>query len=176
LSSQVFTVVGVMPADFQFPVQTTAADFWTTIALDGQSSNGNPPMTAQRGVSYLDVIGRLKGEVTIAQAQSEMAAIQKSLSREYRALGKSRTRLFCGAPKTQTRACTRNRSNELEQHLVKLKHAPERRYAEVCRYPIGEGRTALAFHVKHTAAGYNFEKFAALFRSADELVRTDSTN
>jgi putative ABC transport system permease protein len=83
LSSQVFTVVGVMPAGFQFPVQTTALDFWTTIALDGQSSNGNPPMTAQRGLSYLDVIARLKGEVTIAQAQSEMAAIQGSLNREY---------------------------------------------------------------------------------------------
>jgi len=83
LSSQVFAVVGVMPAGFQFPVQTTAVDFWTTIALDGQSSNGNPPMTAQRGLSYLDVIARLKGEVKIAQAQTEMASIQGSLNHEY---------------------------------------------------------------------------------------------
>jgi len=83
LSSQVFTVVGVMPAGFQFPVQTTTVDFWTTIALDGQSSNGNPPLTAQRGLSYLDVIARLKGEVKIAQAQTEMAAIQGSLNHEY---------------------------------------------------------------------------------------------
>jgi hypothetical protein len=57
-----------------------------------------------------------------------------------------------------------------------LKHAPERRYAEVCRYPIGEGRTALAFHVKHTAAGFNFKKFVPLFRSVDKLVRSGSTN
>jgi putative ABC transport system permease protein len=83
LSSQVFAVVGVMPAGFQFPVQTTAVDFWTTIALDGQSSNGNPPMTAQRGLSYLDVIARLRGEVKIAQAQTEMASIQGSLNHEY---------------------------------------------------------------------------------------------
>jgi len=83
LSGRVFTVAGVMPAGFQFPVQTTAVDFWTTIALDAQSSNGNPPMTAQRGVSYLDVIGRLKREVTIAQAQTEMASIQGSLNHEY---------------------------------------------------------------------------------------------
>jgi hypothetical protein len=58
----------------------------------------------------------------------------------------------------------------------KLEHAPQRRYAEVCRYPTGENRTALAFHVKHTATGYNFERFAPLFRSADKLVRRNSTS
>src|SRR5215472_16453886 len=83
LSGQLFSVVGVMPVDFQFPVQTTPVDFWTTIALDAQSSNGNPPMTAQRGLSYLDVIGRLKPEVRIAQAQVEMAAIQEGLNHQY---------------------------------------------------------------------------------------------
>src|SRR5580700_9265235 len=83
LSGQVFTVIGVMPAGFQFPVQSTPVDFWTTIALDSHSSNGNPPMAAQRGVSYLDVIARLKPHVTIAQAQTEMTAIQESLNHEY---------------------------------------------------------------------------------------------
>lgn len=83
LSGRVFTVVGVMPAGFQFPVQTTPIDFWTTIALDGSASNGNPPMTAQRGVSYLDVIARLQPHVTIAQAQTEMTAIQESLNYQY---------------------------------------------------------------------------------------------
>ncbi|HEV2399203.1 MAG TPA: ABC transporter permease [Candidatus Sulfotelmatobacter sp.] len=83
LSGQVFTVIGVMPTGFQFPVQTAGVDFWTTIALDVQSSNGNPPMAAQRGVSYLDVIGRLKDRVKLAQAQTDMAAIQGSLNREY---------------------------------------------------------------------------------------------
>jgi putative ABC transport system permease protein len=83
LSGQMFTVVGVMPAGFQFPVQTTPVDFWTPIALDAQSSNGNPPMTAQRGVSYLDVIARLKPDVTITQAQTEMAAIEDSLNHQY---------------------------------------------------------------------------------------------
>jgi putative ABC transport system permease protein len=83
LSGQTFAVVGVMPAGFQFPVETTPVDFWTTIALDAQSSNGNPPMTAQRGLSYLDVIARLKPGVTVAQAQVEMAGIQESLNHQY---------------------------------------------------------------------------------------------
>ena len=70
LSGRQFTVVGVMPAEFQFPVQTDRIEFWTTIALDAESSNGMPPVTAQRGVSYLDVIARLKPEVTATQAQT----------------------------------------------------------------------------------------------------------
>lgn len=83
LSGTVFTVVGVMPASFQFPVQTNPVDFWTTLALDARSGNGSPPMTAQRGLAYLDAIARLKPGVTIAQAQAEMASIQESLNHEY---------------------------------------------------------------------------------------------
>ncbi|MGA7930874.1 MAG: ABC transporter permease, partial [Candidatus Sulfotelmatobacter sp.] len=63
LSGQPFTVAGVMPAGFQFPVQADPVEFWTTIALDAESPNGAPPMTAQRGNSYLDVIARLKPQV-----------------------------------------------------------------------------------------------------------------
>jgi len=83
LSGQQFTVVGVMPVGFQFPVQTDPVEFWTTIALDAESSNGMPPVTAQRGVSYLDVIARLKPEVTATQAQTEMGAIQTAINRAY---------------------------------------------------------------------------------------------
>ena len=74
LSGQVFQVVGVMPAGIQFPVQTTPVDFWTTIALDAQWSNGNPPMTTQRGASYLDVIARLKPDVTIIRTADSTSA------------------------------------------------------------------------------------------------------
>ena len=83
LSGQEFTVAGVMPAGFQFPVQTDPVEFWTTIALDAESSNGRLPITAQRGLSYLDVIGRLKPEASQLQAQTEMSAIQVAINREY---------------------------------------------------------------------------------------------
>jgi putative ABC transport system permease protein len=72
-----------MPASFQFPVQRTPVEFWTTIALDSQTVNGAPPMTAQRGAAYLDVIARLKPRVTAATAQTEMARIQDGLNRQY---------------------------------------------------------------------------------------------
>jgi predicted permease len=83
LSGRQFTVAGVMPAGFQFPVQTDPVGFWTTIALDAESSNGMPPLTAQRGISYLDVIARLKPEATATQAQTEMGAIQAAINRAY---------------------------------------------------------------------------------------------
>lgn len=81
LGGQTFAVVGVMPASLQFPVQRTPVEFWTTIALDAM--NGSPPMTSQRGAAYLDVIARLKPQVTIDAARSEMAGIQGALNRQY---------------------------------------------------------------------------------------------
>ena len=75
-----FTVVGVMPAGFQFPVQRTPVEFWTTIALDAQGSN---PMTAQRGAAYLDAIARLKPQIALATAQTEMSEIQSAVNMQY---------------------------------------------------------------------------------------------
>lgn len=83
LSGKSFVVVGVMPATLQFPVQSTPVDLWTTIGVDMESPSGNPPLTAQRGVSYLDVIARLKPEVTRLQAETEMSQIQDGLNRQY---------------------------------------------------------------------------------------------
>ncbi|MFZ0761386.1 MAG: ABC transporter permease, partial [Candidatus Sulfotelmatobacter sp.] len=80
LDGNPFTVAGVMPAGFQFPVQRTPVEFWTTIALDAQ---GPAPMTSQRGASYLDVIGRLKPKVTLGTAQTEMSGIQAALNKQY---------------------------------------------------------------------------------------------
>jgi putative ABC transport system permease protein len=80
LDGQTFAVVGVMPPGFQFPVQRTPVEFWTTIALDAE---GPTPMTSQRGAGYLDVIARVKPQVTVETAQTEMAGIQDGLNRQY---------------------------------------------------------------------------------------------
>jgi len=69
-----------MPAGFQFPIAAESAELWTTVAYD---STGNSPMTANRGLSYLHVIGRLKPGVNIAQAQAEMSAVARRLERQY---------------------------------------------------------------------------------------------
>jgi putative ABC transport system permease protein len=83
LDGQPFAVVGVMPTLFQFPVERTPVEFWTTIALDARAANGSPPITSQRGAAYLDVIARLNPQVTLAAAQTEMAGIQSALNRQH---------------------------------------------------------------------------------------------
>ena len=83
LEGQTLAVVGVMPVGFQFPVERTPVEFWTTIALDARPVNGSPPMTSQRGVAYLDVIARLRPRITMVAAQAQMATIQSALNRQY---------------------------------------------------------------------------------------------
>ncbi|HMD39322.1 MAG TPA: ABC transporter permease [Candidatus Acidoferrum sp.] len=80
LDDQKYVVVGVMPARFQFPVQANRVELWTTIARDMLGKSG---MATQRGVSYLQVIARLKPGVSIPQAQSDVALIQEQMNRQY---------------------------------------------------------------------------------------------
>ena len=75
-----FTVVGVMPASFEFPIQNEPVDLWTTIAGDAA---GKSPVTAQRGAHFLRVVGRLKSGVTEDQAQAELTAIAARLEQQY---------------------------------------------------------------------------------------------
>ena len=83
LNGQSFTVVGIMPSGFQFPVQSDPVDFWTTIAFYAQPTATGPPLTTQRGVSFLDAVGRLKPGVNIQQSQVELNAIQQALNKAY---------------------------------------------------------------------------------------------
>ncbi len=80
LGDRRFTVIGVMPRGFQFPIQAEPIEFWTTIAYDAQ---GPDSMTTQRGAHYLDVVALLKPGVTVQQAQSELAAIAGALNKEH---------------------------------------------------------------------------------------------
>ena len=80
LNGTPFTIVGVMPATFEFPIQNDPVDLWTTIAGDAA---GKSPVTGQRGAHFLRVIGRLKTGVTEEQAQSEVTTIAARLEQQY---------------------------------------------------------------------------------------------
>jgi putative ABC transport system permease protein len=80
LDGRPFTVVGVMPAHFEFPIQNEPVELWTTIAGD---ASGTDPVTTQRGAHFLRVIARLKPGVTEEQAQAEMTAIAARLEQQY---------------------------------------------------------------------------------------------
>jgi predicted permease len=89
LDNQEYTVVGVMPAHFQFPIQRERVELWTTIANDLE---GKSALAAQREVSYLQVVGRLKPGIGLLQAQADVMLIQEQLNQqfpEYRPRGAS---------------------------------------------------------------------------------------
>ena len=81
LGGQPFTVIGIMPQGFQFPVQAEPIELWTTVAID--AGGGVNAMTTQRGAHYLDVVALLKPRVTLSQAEAEMAAITSALNKEH---------------------------------------------------------------------------------------------
>jgi putative ABC transport system permease protein len=70
LSGQSYKVIGVMPASFRFDND----DLWRPLALS--SENFAPD---QRGNEFLKVIGRLKPETRLEQAQAEMDTIAATI-------------------------------------------------------------------------------------------------
>jgi predicted permease len=84
LNRERYTVVGVMPAGFQFtPFWFTKAEFAAPLDLSARASS--------RGGNSLRIFGRLKDQATLEQAQLEMDAICARLEREYPATNTGRT-------------------------------------------------------------------------------------
>ena len=74
LNGKSFTVIGVMPEDFQFPY--IGGELWTPLVFDQQTA-------ANRGNHYLQVVGLLRDGVTIEQADAEIRAIADRLQQIY---------------------------------------------------------------------------------------------
>jgi putative ABC transport system permease protein len=83
LDRRPYTVIGVMPPRFQFPISIDQVDVYVTIAEDAVSAEGGDPMTEQRGNHSLISIGRLKPGVTPAQAEADLGAIAATLAKQY---------------------------------------------------------------------------------------------
>jgi predicted permease len=76
-----YTVVGVMPRSFNFPIKReSSVDLWTSLA---SAAEGASPLTVQRGADTLQVIGRLKPAVTLEQARAELSVIARNLAKQY---------------------------------------------------------------------------------------------
>jgi len=75
-----YTVVGVMPKRFSFPIQNPAPALWTSLADDASDKE---PMTGQRGADITTVIARLKPGVTLAQATADLEVITENLAAQY---------------------------------------------------------------------------------------------
>ena len=76
LNGENYTVVGVMPPEFQFPA---LRELWVPLALDPVKE----PWRTDRTNRNLSVFGRLKPGVTIDQANSELAIVAQRLQEHY---------------------------------------------------------------------------------------------
>jgi putative ABC transport system permease protein len=77
LDGKSYSVVGVMPPLVQMPGYENVNDqLWVPIAF-------SPEEAAQRGNHFLEVIARLKREITLKQARAEMDTIAARLEKQY---------------------------------------------------------------------------------------------
>ena len=83
LDTKPYTVIGVMPSDFQFPLSGAPLDLYTTVAVQMVTSGADAPITAQRGAHYIRAIGRLKPGFTIEQADADARALGDALEKQY---------------------------------------------------------------------------------------------
>ena len=73
LNSRGFTVVGIMPAGFEFPRE---ADLWVPLAWDDKERQ-------VRSIHDYLVVARLKPNVSLNQAQADMSTISSRLEQQY---------------------------------------------------------------------------------------------
>ncbi len=75
-----YTVVGVMPKGFSFPIEDPETALWTSLADDASDKE---PLTAQRGAEMATVIARLKPGVSLAEASADLNVITHNLAAQY---------------------------------------------------------------------------------------------
>jgi len=92
LDQKPYTVIGVAPAGFVFPVNEPDIQFWTTIAADCEAMLGGTPQTEQRGAHMLIALGRLRPGVSIEQARADLDVIAQALGKQYPATNTDYTR------------------------------------------------------------------------------------
>ena len=73
LSGSNMTIIGVMPPDFQYPLQET--EYWVPLGINHFQLEGSP--------RFFTVAARLNPGVSVQQAQAEMDAIGAQLARDF---------------------------------------------------------------------------------------------
>jgi predicted permease len=79
-----YRVIGVMPPDFHFPIRNEPSQVWTTFARDREPSPGGTDILANhRDAHYLQVLGRLKNNVSRQDAVRGFNEIVSRLAATY---------------------------------------------------------------------------------------------
>jgi macrolide transport system ATP-binding/permease protein len=91
LNGQPFTIVGVAPAGFNGAETGQTNDIYVPMAMQavvrppraGYSGEMNPDLLSKRGPRWLDMVGRLRDGVSVAQAQAELSTLAAQLAAAY---------------------------------------------------------------------------------------------
>ena len=76
LDGKSYSVLGVMPPDFEFPIQTERAEVWVPLSLPEDLSQ-------LRGAHYLDAVGLIKPGVSVTQAHADLEVIAQRLAGQF---------------------------------------------------------------------------------------------
>ena len=79
LDQRSFTVIGIMPAAFRFPLLTQGEQLWIPLVQDPLFGS----WMGRRGGHWLQVTGRLKPGVSMAQAEGELNAINARFAKDF---------------------------------------------------------------------------------------------
>jgi predicted permease len=75
LGNQLYTIIGIMPADFEFPYVGDGPAVWTPMVSSKEYE--------ARDSRTLNAIGRLKADISPDAAQAELTGIQTNISKAY---------------------------------------------------------------------------------------------
>jgi len=82
LSGDVYTVIGVMPPSFRFPITRPTNGIWTTLAVDDDPTDPHSNIR-NRGSHFLNAFGRRKAGKTVAEVDQDLRAIAANLVKMY---------------------------------------------------------------------------------------------
>lgn len=83
LDSVVATIIGVLPASFEFAPVGRSIDVWSSRAFE---QNGLTPQQAGTGQAYVIAIARIQRGLALGQAQTEMRVLDTQYVREHAAM------------------------------------------------------------------------------------------
>jgi putative ABC transport system permease protein len=79
-----FTIVGMTPPGFNFPVTSPPTQLWMTMAEDARVEiPTDTPMTAQRGAHFIQVVGRMRAGSGLPGVQAEFDSLAAALAQAY---------------------------------------------------------------------------------------------
>lgn len=84
VSGRSFTIIGVTPPGFSFPVTSPPTQLWLTMAEDARVETAeDTPMSAQRGAHFIQIVGRMRPGSTLKGVQAEFKSLGVALAQAH---------------------------------------------------------------------------------------------